>query len=65
MSDREEFSFLKSGGHDEENNEEIRICELMENILQISIAGTEGGLQEHENDDCNAGQSEKVSRRVK
>jgi hypothetical protein len=31
----EEFSFLKSGAHDEKNNEEIRVCELMENILQI------------------------------
>jgi hypothetical protein len=61
----EEFSFLKSGAHTEKHNEEIRVCEQMENILQISVAGTEGGLQESEHNGCSAGQSEKVSRRVK
>jgi len=53
MNECEEFSFLKNGGGDEENNEERIICELMENILQSSITGTEGGLQEPENNDCN------------
>jgi hypothetical protein len=53
MNECKEFSFLKSGGGDEENNEEIRVCELMENILQSSITGTEGGLQESENNECN------------
>jgi hypothetical protein len=31
----------------------------MENILQSSITGTEGGLQESENNECNTWQSEK------
>jgi hypothetical protein len=60
MNECKEFSFPKSGGGgDEGNNKEITVCELMENILQSSITGTEGGLQEPENNDCNTWQSEK------
>jgi hypothetical protein len=48
-----EFNFLKGGGDDEENSEEIRVCELMENTLQSSITGTEGSSQEPKNNYCN------------